>query len=60
MIRRHLRDFFVFHLEVVAEDVSNERTVFGIGRVESSQEEIEEVVGSPEVKSLGEFKNQSG
>ena len=45
-------------MEVITQNVSNKRTVFGLIRVASSEVEIEEVVRSPEVEGLREIKNQ--
>ena len=61
LVRRDFCDFhsiIILDLEVVAEDVSDERAVPGISRMESPEEEIEVVVGNPEVQSLGEFKHK--
>ena len=45
-------------MEVIAKDISNERTVVGIVRVVLSQEEIEVIIGSPKVESFRELENE--
>ena len=43
---------------VVAEDVGNEGTVLGVAGVEPLEEEIEVVVGSPEVEGFRKLENE--
>ena len=57
-MKTSLQPSYSLLLEVVAEDVSNEGTLLGRRRVQSPEEKIEEVVGSPEVEGLGELKKQ--
>ena len=47
-----------FNLEVIAENVCNERTISGIPRMVFLKEEIEVVVGDPEVEGFRELKNE--